>query len=90
MRFKKRPMVVYAVQFTGDNVNEVHQFTGAKSVRPIYNGKQLYAAYLTLYLDGYCLTVTPGDWVLSENGGDWYTHSDKTFAKRFEPDMEQP
>ena len=76
-KFKKRPTIIDAIQYTGDNRDEISQTLGVLSV--INYGK----SFLIHTLEGN-MKVNPGDWVIKGIKGEFYPCKDEIFKLTYE------
>lgn len=77
MKYKKKPVVVEAIQFVGNNFNEVEQFA---------KGKTLYDILGRFYIDtleGEML-VSKGDYIIKGVEGELYPCKPDIFHKTYE------
>ncbi len=93
MKFRKKPVVIEAVQWTGDNLAEVLDFTGK---HPKWNewfeNWKAYEAYVKangdifkiLTLEG-TMKASPGDWIIRGVKGEHYPCKPDIFAATYEP-----
>jgi len=88
VKYRKKPIVIEAVQYTRLNIDEVAEFVGFDhlrigSVGP--NGTELHI--LTLE-DGHKCEVkhiaTPGDWIIKGISGEFYPCKPDIFEKTYE------
>ena len=77
-RFRKRTNVIEAIQWTGNNLDEVTEFAKG-SARVIYNDNELYI----LTLDG-VEKVFDGDWIVKGAHGEFYPCSSNVFIETYE------
>jgi len=77
MKYRKKPVVIEAVQFTGDNHFTLGAFCGRKA-RP--DGDNL----LIDTLEGE-MTARPGDWIIQGVHGEFYPCKPDIFAATYEP-----
>lgn len=75
--FRKRPIVIEAVQYTGDNTAEIAVFTEGRAmvgedfvVIPTLEGR---------------MTAIPGCWILKGTAGELYPCQADVFAQTYEP-----
>ena len=89
-RYRKKPIVIEAVQYDGLNAAEVDEFTGKKLERDIID-----AAYqagvappvmrlIIPTLEGDML-ASPGDWIIKGISGEYYPCKPDIFAKTYDP-----
>ena len=67
--YRKKPVVIQAVQFTGTNHAEVHQFTDGKAESPVGQGWNHIMRITTL--EG-TMTAEIGDWIIRGVKGEFY------------------
>ncbi len=84
MKFRKRPVDVEAIQFTGENAADVHRWANAKSSDCGHNGTPV-AEYLTLYLGDCVMTMAPGEWLVRDGWTALHTLNAEQFARMYEP-----
>jgi hypothetical protein len=77
--FRKKPVVIEAVQFDGTNHDAIVRFAGLKA-RVI--GRE--RALLIGTLEG-SLTASPGDWIIRGVQGEFYPCKPDIFAATYEP-----
>lgn len=98
-RFTKKPVEVEAVQFTGDNWAEMHEFTGHRNVETeeqphlvdAFNPIGTYllakhydeAAELYVAANKSVLPIVVGEWVIKDSLG-FYPCNEKVFADTYE------
>jgi hypothetical protein len=80
VRWRKRPVVVEAIQFTGTNCIEIIRFIGG----PWLN-LELHETDLPVIrtLEGE-MTASPGDWVIKGVAGEFYPCKPDIFAATYE------
>lgn len=87
-RFRKKPIVVEAIQWTGTNTSDVYAFgtqnpgtdIALRMVRPNAFQHKLCVQTLEGYLD-----AVPGDWIIKGVNGEFYPCDPDVFAKIYEP-----
>ena len=81
MLYKKKPIIVEAVQWTGKNTSAVIQFCSA--ARRIWDGRKI--AYLLIpTLVGEDYKVEKGDWVIKDALGEFYSCKNDIFIQTYE------
>lgn len=76
MKFRKKPIVIEAVQFT-DNLGEIEKFCG--------NDVGLQdGVFVAFTLEG-PLRISPGDWIIRGVKGEFYPCKPDIFAATYEP-----
>lgn len=84
-KFRKRPVVIEAVQWTGSNVDEIATFFGTPStivaacISEVLNERRLPI----VTLEG-VVTASPGDWIIRGVAGEYYPCKPDIFAKTYE------
>lgn len=83
-RYRKRPVEIEAVQFTGDNVQEIWDAFG---VEGIYGPTEQNPDHLILTtIHGDEAPARPGDWIIPDGKpGTFYPCKPEIFAQTYEP-----
>lgn len=77
-KFRKKPVVIEAMQFDGNNGGELRDFVGEKlSWNPLYN-----EAYIAT-LEG-MMTAKSGDWIIKGVKGEFYPCKPDIFDATYE------
>ncbi|MEE5136192.1 hypothetical protein V2J83_11830 [Pseudomonas alliivorans] len=92
MRFRKLPVVIDAVQWTGDNLREVITFTdGPPEVRSMHAGEKWEDYERLVATDGFkiCtlegkMSAAVGDWIIKGVQGEFYACKPEIFAATYE------
>ncbi len=82
MRFRKKPVVIEAVQYRGEreNFNEVRDFVDSRlALNHLGNGKLGIPT-----LEG-IIEASPGDWIIRGVKGEFYPCKPDIFAATYEP-----
>lgn len=83
-KYRKKPVVIEAVQFTGKNHEEIGIFVGydgaymageALVIRTLEDGKEGVAKHV----------ADPGDWIIKGVAGEFYPCKPGIFAATYEP-----
>lgn len=96
--FVKKPIVVEAVQWTGENFTEMHMFTGFRTIEGEHEAQVFnrIGTYLLDYLhpgataelwveaNGTNLPLETGEWVIKDSLG-FYPCKEAKFAETYEP-----
>lgn len=77
--FRKRPVVIEAVQFTGDNRKEIFDFA-MSGTTPMAS---TIDAIVINTLEG-AMTASAGDWIIKGVNGEFYPCKPDIFAKSYE------
>lgn len=75
-KFRKKPVVIEAVQWTGSNENEINKFSDPHGV---YQGKVIIQT-----LEG-VMEGNVGDWIIKGVKGEFYPCKPDIFAATYEP-----
>lgn len=93
MKFRKKPVVIEAMQWTGDNLADVLQFTGKHDkFNEWFENFKDYAAHVSkdgnifkiFTLEG-TMDASPGDWIIKGVKGEHYPCRPDIFAMTYEP-----
>jgi hypothetical protein len=81
-KFRKRPVVVDAVRWTGKNREEVSALVDAGTETPIVGGES--AGHLGIYTREGFMTVAPGDWIIKGVAGELYPCKPAIFEQTYD------
>jgi hypothetical protein len=76
-RFRKKPVVVEAIQFMGENVDAIIEFCGSKVKSHPVTG------VVIITLEGY-MTASNLDWIIKDVNGEFYPCKPDIFEKTYE------
>jgi len=79
MRFRKKPVVINAVQWTGNNQSEIEEFCPAIRYAEAAHGNPVIET-----LEGFH-TASVGDWIIKGVEGEFYSCRPDIFAATYEP-----
>lgn len=88
-QYRKRPVEVTAVQFTGDNVDEITSFMGgdrqakASLTQLPGPGRGMHSGVVIHTLEGH-MTASVGDWIIRGVQGEFYPCKPDIFAATYE------
>lgn len=90
--YRKRPVVIEAVQWTGDNLNKIITFTdGPPEVRSMHAGEKWedYEAIvkrdgLKIYTLEGVMSANVGDWIIKGVKGEFYPRKPEIFTATYE------
>lgn len=92
-KFKKKPIVIHAVQYTGDNGMEIsHWSRGEVVVSPALYYSEAHQVHHTLHIhtpEG-IMTANPGTWVIQGVHGEFYPCQDYIFRETHEVVEDEP
>ena len=80
MKFRKKPVVIEAVRWTGENSDEVIAFMGGQIVQQSFVGSQLWIPTL----EG-TMAANYGDWIIRGIKGEFYPCKNDIFLMTYEP-----
>jgi hypothetical protein len=79
-KYRKKPVVIEAVEFTGGNINEVWDTFGAGAIYgPVENDPNAY-----IDTPEGRMTATPGDWIIRGVKGELYPCKPDVFEATYE------
>ena len=81
-KYRKKPVVVDAVQWNGSNVSEIYVFIGTD-----VNARYVGDTVIIPTLEG-DMTASKGDWIIRGVNGEYYPCKPDVFAKTYEPVVE--
>jgi len=82
MKFRKKPVVIEAIQFTGKNCFEIFDFIGRGEL--IYNLELQNTDWPVIpTLEG-AMTASPNDWIIKGSNGEFYPCKPDIFEKTYE------
>lgn len=78
MKYRKKPVVIDAIQFTGVNFDEIEGFVGDDY------GKNAKGESVIATLEG-PLRISPKDWIIKGVKGEFYPCKPDVFSATYEP-----
>ena len=84
MKFRKRPVIVEAIQFTGDNMDEFKEFVGAENIQCYLESGDGMFRIVSIKTDSGINSVGVGDWVIKGTEGEVYPCKPDVFDKIYE------
>ena len=87
MKFKKKPVTVEAIQWKGDNVGEILEFTSHNDIRLTnheHNGVVESDLFINT-LEG-TMHASEGDWIIRGVHGEYYPCKPDIFVETYEID----
>ena len=93
MKYRKRPLVIHALQWTGDNAAEIKAFVGRRpgTGEPAFlvpeeaPDRGWDEAHLWTEAEGSWDRCPVGHWVVRGVMGEFYPHHPDSFARTYEP-----
>ena len=80
--YKKKPVVIEAIQFTGKNFFEIHKFTNGNA-HDCYTQPEGYTTCIINTLEGIHI-ATEGDYIIKGVQGEFYPCKPDVFAETYE------
>lgn len=77
--FKKKPVVIEAVQWNGDNITEITQFMSPTNIPYVLEGQLMIPT-----LEG-TMSANNGDWIIKGVKGEFYPCKPDIFIQTYEP-----
>ena len=82
MKYRKKPVVIDAVQFTGDNLDEIEAFVGKNLVGKMYLNDKVYD--LAIRTREGLMSAYTGDWIIKGVHGEFYPCAPDIFEETYE------
>lgn len=82
MKYRKKPVVVEAIQWTGDNMDAISQFVGEDLV-PMGDEYETSTEVGIFTLEG-VMTAHVGDWIIKGVKGEFYPCKPDIFEETYE------
>jgi len=86
--YRKKPVVITAVRWTGDNAEELRHFTGGRfeTINPLDldEGSEMTAQVFDV-LHNTWVSMRTGDWIVRGVKGEFYPVRDDVFRETYEP-----
>lgn len=83
MKYRKKPVVIEAIQFTGNNCFEILKFMGRAN--NIWEADLNPTDHPTIYTLEGDMSTSPGDWIIKGIKGEFYPCKPDIFALTYEP-----
>lgn len=85
MKYRKKPIVIDAVQFTGDNAEEMGDFCkNAFRMRNQFAPWMEFSAEVYDYVHKSWIKIKPGQFVIRGSKGEFYPHDEELFYQHYE------
>ena len=81
-KFRKKPVVIEAVQWTGSNAAEIADFMGTS---PAFESDTKGNHWVQIQTLESPLTASKGDWIIKGVRGEFYPHKPEFFFDAYEP-----
>jgi len=82
MKFRKKPVEIEAIQWTGDNMEAISQLVGEDLV-PMEDEHEAQTKIGIVTLEG-VMTASIGDWIIKGVNGEFYPCKPDIFQKTYE------
>lgn len=79
-KYRKKPVVIDAIRFDGENITKCELFGGGVKGRVFYDG-----ARLRIRTPEGTMTVSPGDWLIRGVAGEFYPCKPEIFEETYQP-----
>ena len=76
MKYRKKPVVIEAIQYNGENIDEIYEFTGDVLEETV---TEIGIRTLECFMK-----MTPGDWIIKGVNGEFYPCKPDIFEKTYE------
>lgn len=80
MKYRKKPVIIEAIEYTGDNIQELWDVFGA---RDIYGPTEKNELPYIMTLEGN-MTISKGDYIIQGVEGEFYPCKPDIFEKTYE------
>lgn len=87
MRYRKRPVEVEAIQFTGENVGEILRFTGTERAEPVFSPAHragFSSPHIRITTLEGVMEAHKGDWIIRGVEGEVYPCQDSIFRATYD------
>jgi hypothetical protein len=81
-KYRKKPVVIEAIQYTGNNQNEILNFAKKSAIWHYASG--ILSIYTLENFQGESLVVSKGDWVIKGVKGEFYPCKPDIFEQTYE------
>lgn len=85
MKFRKKPVVIEAVQFNGNNRREVLSFVYPGMSEDGLRGAEIMRLPVVISTLEGDMTASPGDWIIKGVKGEFYPCKPDIFEATYEP-----
>lgn len=79
-KFRKKPVVIEAVQFLGENITEIEVWSGQR----VPDSSMGFPACLVIHTLEGDMTARPGDWIIRGVNGEFYPCKPDIFEATYE------
>lgn len=88
MKFRKKTVVIEAMQYTAENCRAIHKWAGLGEHGESNNGPGYYCGGTSIFiptLEGN-IEAKPGDWIIKDIKGEFYLCKPDIFEASYEPE----
>ena len=82
MKYRKKPIVIEAMQFSGNNCFEIMAFMGR--TKDVIDAELNQTDYPTIHTLEGDLSTSPGDWIIKTIKGELYVCEDDIFRESYD------
>lgn len=83
-KYRKKPVVIDALQYNGEITGELHRFLAEENNSSYHFSFENDIAYLVIHtLEGH-MKATPGDWIIKGVNQEFYPCKNDIFEKTYE------
>lgn len=83
-KYKKKPVIIEAIQFTEDTIQECWNFTGRKEILEESSKKYLWNIGIKIETLEGTMWAKKGDWIIKGINGEFYPCKPNIFEKTYE------
>lgn len=83
MKYRKKPVVIEAVQWTGENIHEIMKLS-PKQLEIAFNPKNYDSNELLIFTLEGAMTAIVGDWIIKGIKGEFYPCKPEIFEATYE------
>jgi hypothetical protein len=85
-RFRKKPVIIEAIEFTGYNAKELQDWVGSDAVSLESDEKGFINVFVIHTLEGN-MSANVGDWIIKGVKGEFYPCKPDIFAETYEEEV---
>ena len=85
VKYRKKPVVIEAVQFSGENRREVLSFVYPNLSEDALSGAEIMRLPVVIQTLEGDMTASPGDWIIKGVKGEFYPCKPDIFAASYDP-----
>jgi hypothetical protein len=85
MKYRKKPVIIEAIKFTGENWEEIHKFLPSSFSGGEVRGGSLEKSYMLIYTLEGTMKAEIDDWIIKGIQGEFYPCKPDIFESTYEP-----